>query len=125
MRAVIDTNILIDFLSGEDAASEELTRHDEPCISPISWMEVMVGAENFDEERRLRAFLAQFERVPIDDEVAEIAVGIRKTTRIRLPDAIIWATARRIGGVLVTRNTRDFPQGDPGVRVPYSTTPAS
>lgn len=120
MRAVIDTNILIDFLSGEDAADEELAQQDEPCISPISWMEVMVGAENFGEERRLKAFLTQFERVPIDDEVAEIAVDIRKTTRIRLPDAIIWATARRIGGVLVTRNTRDFPHGDPGVRVPYS-----
>ena len=125
MCAVLGTNILIDFLSGEDTADEELTRQDEPCIRPISWMEVMVGAENFDEERRLRAFLAQFKRVPIDDEVAEIAVGIRKTTRIRLPDAIIWATARRIGGVLVTRNTKDFPQGDPGVRVPYSTTPPS
>lgn len=83
-------------------------------------MEVMGGAENFGEERRLKAFLTQFERVPIDDEVAEIAVDIRKTTRIRLPDAIIWATARRIGGVLVTRNTRDFPHGDPGGRVPYS-----
>lgn len=120
MRAIIDTNILIDFLSGEDAAGEELARRDEPCISPISWMEVMVGAESFGEERKLKAFLGQFERVPIDDEVAEIAVGIRKTTRIRLPDAIIWATARRIGGVLVTRNTRDFPGRDPGIRVPYT-----
>ncbi len=120
VRAVFDTNILIDFLSGVDAAAEELARHEEPCVSPISWMEVMVGAEESGEERRLKTFLAQFERVPIDDEVAEIAVNIRKATRIRLPDAIIWATARRVGGVLVTRNTRDLPQQDPGIRVPYS-----
>lgn len=120
MRVVIDTNILIDFLSGADAANEELARHDEPCISPISWMEVMVGAEDVSEEQRLKAFLTQFERVPIDHEVAEFAVGIRKTTRIRLPDAIIWATAKRIDGVLVTGNTRDFPLQDPGIRVPYS-----
>ena len=120
MRVVIDTNILIDFLAGVDAAGKELARQDEPCISPISWMEVMVGAEDDSEERRLKTFLTQFERVPIDDQVAEIAVGIRRTTRIRLPDAIIWATARRVDGVLVTRNTRDFPQQAPGIRVPYS-----
>ncbi len=119
-RAVIDTNILIDFLSGADAAREELERHDESCICPISWMEVMVGAGDVGEERRLRSFLTQFESVPIDHEVAEIAVGIRRTTRIRLPDAIIWATAKRIDGILVTRNTRDFPQRDPSIRVPYS-----
>ena len=40
--------------------------------------------------------------------------------RLRLPDAIIWATARVAGAVLVTRNTKDVPAGDPAVRVPYS-----
>lgn len=50
MCAVLGTNILTDFLSGEDTADEELARQDEPCIKPISWMEVMVGAENFGEE---------------------------------------------------------------------------
>ena len=120
VRAVIDTNILIDFLSGVDAAAKELTRHEDPCISPISWMEVLVGAEDSDEERKLKDFLAKFERVPIDDEVAEVAVVLRKATRIRLPDAIIWATAKRVGGFLVTRNTRDFPEQDPSIRVPYS-----
>lgn len=120
VRAVLDTNILIDFLSGVDAAADELERHQETCVSPITWMEVMVGAEGPDEERRLTTFLAQFARVPIDDEVAAIAVNLRRETRIRLPDAIVWATARRIGGVLVTRNTRDFPRQDPDIRVPYS-----
>jgi len=39
--------------------------------------------------------------------------------RVRLPDAIIWATAQVHGLLLVTRNVRDFPQGEPGVSVPY------
>ncbi len=37
----------------------------------------------------------------------------------RLPDAIIWATAREASALLVTRNTKDFPADVPGVRVPY------
>ncbi len=123
MRALIDTNVLIDYLSGVEAARGELSRHADPAISAITWMEVMVGAADDRETARLRWFLSGFERVPIDDDVSERAVTIRRERRIRLPDAIIWASARRIGGVLVTRNTRDFPADDPGVRVPYAITP--
>ena len=122
MRAIFDTNILIDYLVGIDAARYELSRHDDAAISAITWMEAMAGATDEKEATHLRWFLSGFTRVAIDDEVSELAVAIRREHRIRLPDAIIWASARRIGGVLVTRNTKDFPADDPGVRVPYSIT---
>ncbi len=51
--------------------------------------------------------------------MAERAVELQQSRRIRLPDALIWATAQVHGLLLVTRNTRDFPADDPGVRVPY------
>ena len=120
VRAVVDTNILIDFLSGVDDARRELNRHRDASISQVTWMEVMIGARDDDDARRLKSFLAGFHRVPIDDLVSEIAVEILRRTRIRLPDAIIWASAQRIDGILVTRNTKDFPRQDPAVRVPYS-----
>ena len=115
-----DTNILIDYLGGVDAAREEIARHDDPAISAITWMAVMVGAADDEEAVRLRSFLSGFRPVPIDEAVSELAVAIRREHRIRLPDAIIWASARRIEGLLVTRNTRDFQADEPGVRVPYS-----
>ena len=68
----------------------------------------------------VRWFLSGFQRIPIDDAVADLAVEIRRTHRMRLSDAIIWASARHVGGLLVTRNTKDFPPDDPGVRVPYT-----
>lgn len=37
-----------------------------------------------------------------------------------VPDAIIWASARPSGGLLVTRNTKDFPSDEPDGRAPYS-----
>lgn len=119
MRAVIDTNILIDYLSGVEAARGELDRHRQPSISQITWMDVLVGARDDGETGRLKSFLSGFDRVAIDDQVSEIAVGIRQRTRIRLPDAIVWASAQRVDGLLVTRNVRDFPRDDPAVRVPY------
>lgn len=120
MSALIDTNVLTDYLAGIEAARDELSRHNDPAISAITWMEVMVSAAGDRESARLRWFLSGFTRVPIDDEVSELAVAIRREHRLRLPDAIIWASAKRSGRILVTRNTKDFPAGDPGVRVPYS-----
>lgn len=120
MRVLIDTSILIDYLRGVAAAREELARYADPSISAITWMEVMVGASDEREAARLRAFLAGFRLVPIDQAVSELAVGIRRRHHTRLPDAIIRASARRIEGLLVTRNTKDFPPDEPDVRVPYA-----
>lgn len=118
MNAVLDTNILIDYLNGVNAARDEIGRYPEPCISPISWMEVMVGT-TADDESIIRRFLAGFRQVVIDQGIAERAVTIRREHNLRLPDAIIWASAQSQGALLVTRNSKDFPPEDPGVRVPY------
>ncbi len=70
-------------------------------------------------QQPVRAFLQGFTQLAIDANVAERAVGIRKSASIRLPDAIIRASAQSHWALLVTRNTRDFPPSDPGVRMPY------
>lgn len=120
MRAVLDTNILIDYLLGVEGARREIRRYEKPAISLVTWMEVLVGAERAEqEEGRLRRFLLRFEVCEITRKVAERAVALRRERRIRLPDAIIWGTAREMGALLVTRNTRDFPRDDPGIRIPY------
>ena len=116
--AVFDTNILIDYLNGIEPARAELVRFDRAVISLITWIEVMVGARP-GEDQPLRAFLGRFECVPLDAGIAEVTVELRREHRLRLPDAMIWATARTRGAVLVTRNTRDSPAGQPGLRVPY------
>ena len=119
MKAVLDTNILVDYLNGVVAAKTEIARYERPLISLITWMEVLVGAEHTDDQRLLTSFLHRFQTAAIDVAVAEHAVALRRQRRVRLPDAIIWATARRHDCLLVTRNTRDFPTDDPSVRVPY------
>ena len=119
MKVVFDTNILIDYLSGVKAARREIRLHESVLICPITWMEVLVGTQDPEEEKRARNFLRRFELVPIDQKVSEEAVGIRRKNKIRLPDAIIWASAKTNGALLVTRNTKDFPLAAPDVRVPY------
>jgi hypothetical protein len=116
---LFDTNILIDYLSSRREARAELERHSNRAISIVTWMEVMAGVTPADEEQT-RAFLLDFSLLPLTAEVADRAVAIRRDRKLKLPDAIILATAEVAGRVLVTRNTRDFPKGTPGVRVPYS-----
>jgi predicted nucleic acid-binding protein len=119
VKALFDTNILIDYLNGIPDAGKEIGRYREKAISLITWMEVMVGATAQD-ETVIKAFLSQFELLPIDSTVSTEAVAIRRTRRIKLPDAIILATARTTDRLLITRNTKDFPVGlDVDVRMPY------
>lgn len=117
MKALLDTNILIDYLNGIPAAKEEIDRYQRPLISVITWMEVLVGAHP-PEEATVRAFLRRFDCVAIDSYIAGAAVTLRRSRRLKLPDAIIHASAQVAGALLVTRNTKDFPD-DPHVRVPY------
>ncbi len=118
VRPLFDTVILIDYLNGVAQAREELARYDDSAISIVNWMEAMAGAPA-DAEASTRAFLDQFQIIPVDLAIAERAVAIRKQKRIKLPDAIVWASALTLGRLFVTRNTKDFPANDPGVRIPY------
>ncbi len=118
MKALFDTNILIDYLNGIPAAKNEIARFEQPLISLITWMEVLAGA-NADEEPKVRAFLRRFGCRSIDGAVAERTVVLRQTRRLKFPDAIIRATALNESALLVTRNTKDFPVEEPGIRVPY------
>ena len=119
MIAVFDTNIVIDALNGVSEADAEYSRYERVLISRITWMEVLIGAEGDDAE--LRDFMeTHFEIIPLDLAIAETGVQLRREHRIRLPDAIIWATARVNDAVLVTRNTKDFNPDWDGIHLPYT-----
>ncbi len=118
VKALFDTNILIDFFNGAREAHEELARYDDLGISIVTWMEVMVGAAPATADAT-KAVLSRFRVVPLDDLVAIEAVELLRRHRMKLPDAIIWASARIEHRLLVTRNEKDFPVSDPGVRAPY------
>ena len=124
MRSVLDTSILVDYLNGIPEAAEEIARYKDPIISRITWMEVLIGAKDDEESRATREFLRLFRVEELGEAIAEEAVRIRQAKRVRLPDAIIYATASFLGCQLVTRNVKDFPAADPLVRVPYSVSPS-
>jgi len=118
-----DANIVIDALAGFEPARFELRRAtsfgSRAWISRMVWVEVL--SKGTDESlRKAEALLSGFGIDELDAEIAERAAALRRErSRLKSPDAIIFASAQVRGRVLVTRNTKDFPANMPGVRVPY------
>jgi predicted nucleic acid-binding protein len=120
MKAIIDSDVLIDFLQGLPQAREELSRYRQPHYSIISFMELHCGARNPAEHMAVDGLLRSLKRVELSEDVARRAVELRTTLRLKLPDAVVLASAEVEGCILVTRNTRDFPHHNPQVRFPYT-----
>lgn len=115
---LLDTNILIDVLRGEAMALAWLEQQQQPHISVITWIEVLVGCRE-GETSRVHDWLESFPRLPLNDAIAAETVRLRQRHGLKIPDAIILATARCSGFSLATRNVKDFPLALGGVLHPY------
>lgn len=119
-----DTGIVIDALLGIEQGRAELRRAlnqtGRAWLSRMAWVEIMSKSSG-TELREMERFLAGFAIDEIDSEIADRAAALRRERKgIRLPDAVILATALVRGRVLVTRNIKDFPAAMPGIRIPYT-----
>lgn len=115
-----DSNILIDALNDIERAHRELERVEDRWISRVTWIEVMskVDPATID---ATQALLSAFRIDELTLPIAERAAMLRNNRRkLQLPDAVILASAQEYGRLLVTRNTRDFPPGMPGIHIPYT-----
>ncbi len=120
VKALFDTNILIDYLNGISLAEKELLLYEDKAISVISWIEVMAGTNDKTEKKTQDWLQSVFTILPIDKTISIASVVVRKKQKIKLPDVIIYATAKTAQRLLITRNTKDFSTHDPLVREPYT-----
>ena len=106
--ALLDSNIII-YLSKREVPLSFLDQFDNHYISVITYMEVL-GYQFRDskEEEFIREMIEVFSVLFIDQKIADTAIEIRRKQRIKLPDAIIAATAKVLNLCLVTRNIDDF-----------------
>jgi predicted nucleic acid-binding protein len=105
VAVVLDTNILIDCLKGYGAAANCVRQQSDRVISVITQIELLAGAQP-STEQALRDFLAGFEIIHTDAKIAELASQIRRQSGLKLPDALILATAACQRRTLLTRDQR-------------------
>lgn len=122
MRWLLDSNVLIDALAGLPhgvRVLQEARKRSEVSViySAITRIEVL-GFPNLSEqeEAAVRRLLNEFQEVAVSNAVIERTIQIRKLVRIKIPDALIAASADTTQAVVVTRNTDDF-QRVPGLTV--------
>lgn len=124
---LLDTNICIYTIKSRPAqVRDAFTRHHEQlCISTVTVMELIFGAENSAVPERniavLEGFLARLTIADYDQQAArhtgQLRAELRKQgTPIGPYDQMIAGHARSLGLVLVTNNEREFARV-PGLRI--------
>ena len=91
-KLLADTNILIYFLEGNP--QYEILADEVSAISVISEIE-MLGHTGIstDQAKIIREFLDSFEIFELTPGIKEIAISLKQRQRLKLPDAVIAATA--------------------------------
>lgn len=127
MQYLLDTNVVIDYLQlkipvAGMAFISNIIDDNAPVISVISEMETL----GFDfpaekEQLIMETFVNNSLVLHIDDRVVNQTISIKKSKKIKLPDAVIAATALVHDCTLITRNISDF-KGIDGLNLidPYS-----
>jgi predicted nucleic acid-binding protein len=77
-------------------------------ISVMSRIEVLGYPQTAEQLQQAMRLLAYFDEISLHESLVQRAITLRQHYRIRLPDALIAATALDLGFPLVTRNTQDF-----------------
>lgn len=127
MKYLIDTNILIYYFNGSlsVSAKEIITAmfNDHFNISVISKMEFL-GFSRFDahEKREAAKFVSYATVLPLSEAIVDRTIELKQAGKIKLPDAIIAATALCHNLNLVTHNVKDFAGISLSIYDPFHTT---
>jgi predicted nucleic acid-binding protein len=100
---LVDTDVCVDHLSG----TKRLPRSGRLAYSVITRAELLADPQA--EEPQIRRFLAAMDELPVDRRVADRAGLLRRgQSSLKMPDALIAATALVHSLTLCTNNVRDF-----------------
>ncbi|MDR3697595.1 type II toxin-antitoxin system VapC family toxin [Mucilaginibacter sp.] len=112
MGYVIDSNVVIDYMSGQLPENAMLFMNDVINETPIISIMTQIEVLGFNNPPEIESFLNEFMNasllIPLNDDIVKATIEIRKNNKIKTPDAIIAATAIVLDYPLITRNTRDF-----------------
>lgn len=108
---LLDTNVVIGLLKGHAPAVELATRAglrlDQAAVSQITRIELLGFPGLTDiEEATVRQFLGRCDVLMLDEAVEAETIRLRRRTGLKLPDAIVLATARIAQARLLTLDQR-------------------
>ncbi len=102
MRFLLDTNVVIYLLGGRLQHALPQGVHGVSIISEIELLSHPALSPN--DEQVVRGFLNEVVRYPLTDEIRDRTVLLRRQLRLKLPDALIAATALEAKAILLTND---------------------
>lgn len=109
-----DTNIAIYYTDDDltPEASKVIDRYLEtslPAISVITQLELLGFSKLTEEQfKQMSEFIDSLSVIEIDESIKKETIAIRRLMKIKLPDALIAATAIAYDLTLLSRNEKDF-----------------
>ena len=113
-KILFDTDIIIDFLRGNEAAKRvmlSIEDEDMPCCSVVTVAEIRAGMRE-EEQVATMSLLESFDVLSIDKKIAQLAGDLKRKTRqqqLELDDCFIAATVLIHQAVLITHNSKHYP----------------
>jgi len=112
-QRVFDSNLLIYYLNASLSQSARKQVDDVietgAFISVITRIEVLGWHKHSDKSKSsAEDLLDNLTEQPLSDEIVKLCIQLRQTTSLKVPDAIIAATALYLELPLITRNIKDF-----------------
>ena len=122
MKYLWDTNTVIYYLQQQfplqaEKLIDNLLTDNRPVLSAITEIELLCWKTNSESDIHVvKEFINDSWVIELEQPIKLKTVDIRKTLGIKLPDAIIAATAFVHDLALLTRNVRDFKR-IPGLKI--------
>ena len=107
MKLLLDTNVIIDFLKQKNAPFDltSLILQHECFVSVIVKLELLKHPDiTPDEENSVIEFLRLVPIMPLNEIIENQTITLSRSTKLKLPDAIIGATAIVYDAEIVTRD---------------------
>lgn len=107
-RFVLDTNAVVALLNGNRELAARLEAAAYVGISVVTYLEFLAFEGLTREDlKNFKQFCSRVEIVPLvhNDELADNALSLRTRHRLKLPDAIIGATALCRKAILITNDS--------------------
>jgi len=113
MSYALDTNSILYYLKKHKNLSDffiSIIQGSEPVsLSVVNKIELLsYSGLQEEDEKQIKEFIQDFKMRELDDEIVDKTIEVRKKYKLKLPDAIIAATAMINNLILVTHNKKDF-----------------
>ena len=111
---LFDTDVVIWALRGNETAGGKLDGAPDLHLSAVSYMELLKGARDKDEQKTIKSFINDlgFEMLPVSSAVSHRAViymeGFALSSGLDIADAMIAASAAEHKLTLCTANDRHY-----------------